>query len=253
MGVYQVTRSINARGAGQCTATTHRSVGLAAEVVAAAQGTGRQLSRSPAPRAAWSIRRSSTCLRAGGVPLLLGLESALAAIGSAVEYAAGSRPPAAAAADWWRPSEVDRLACGAHARWVAVRARQQAATGGVWRCRIPKMGCAHAAEAAQDRRRAWLSRGDEGVRRWTRRTRPSTAWCDWACVGARARSRRSSAASAGHDVLVERMAPPGVELISVRARREFGPIVLCRRGRRAHRAGARYPAPTGAQSIRRGH
>jgi acyl-CoA synthetase (NDP forming) len=86
VGVYQVTRNINARGADE--QRTHRSVGLAAEVVDAARS-------STAPIVAFTSTTGGVvdpqvveALDHGQVPLLLGLESALAAIGSAVDYAA---------------------------------------------------------------------------------------------------------------------------------------------------------------------
>lgn len=107
VGVYQVTRSINAQATGG--QRTHRSVGLAGEVVEAARSTATPIVAFTSTSGGAVDPRVVEVLEDGAVPLLLGLESGLSAIGSAIKYAAFLRQPVSEAArDWSRP-DVGRL------------------------------------------------------------------------------------------------------------------------------------------------
>jgi len=105
--VYQVTRSINAPATGD--QRTHRSVGLAGEVVEAARSTATPIVAFTSTSGGVVDPRVVEVLEGGAVPLLLGLESGLSAIGSAIKYAAFLRQPVSEAARDWSKPDVGRL------------------------------------------------------------------------------------------------------------------------------------------------
>jgi len=99
VGVFQVTRSITAADAQE--QRTHRSVALAEGVVSAAQSSETPLVAFASLTGGRVDPQVVDVFRAGGVPLLLGMEAALAAMKSALEY--GQHTPRRAPANWSAP------------------------------------------------------------------------------------------------------------------------------------------------------
>jgi hypothetical protein len=231
VGVYQVTRSINARDGLPTEQRTHRSVGIAAELVQAAQ-------HSETPFVAFTSTTGGTVdpqvvevLERGGVPLLLGLESAVAAIGAAVEYArCVEHVPRTENVEWWRPNDV--------AEFRAALERDGALTEYDTKRLLAPYGIPHLegglAESTQDALDIAAAIGYPVVMKAS-------------AVGLAHKSDRGlvrldirgldqvrdvfgALRAAGDAVLVERMLPPGVELILGARRTPFGPVVLCGAG-----------------------
>jgi acyl-CoA synthetase (NDP forming) len=231
VGVYQVTRSINARDGQPAQQRTHRSVGLAAEVVQAAQG-------SETPIVAFSSTTGGVVdpqvvevLERGGVPLLLGLESALAAIGAAVEYARfAERSPRQQSVNWWRPNDISKLR-EMLARDGSLNEFQSKKLLESYGMQQVGSALAHSIEEAIELAEAigypvvmkasaigLDHKSENGLVRLDIRGPDQL------------RDAFGVLRAAGDAVLVERMLPPGVELILGARRTPFGPVVVCGAG-----------------------
>ena len=218
LGVFQVTRSINARDARQ--QRTHRSVGLAAEVVAAAQSTDTPVIAFTSTTGGLVDPQVVDVLQSGGVPLLLGMDSAVRALAALVRFS--TRQTRARPTEWPRPSEPvlfgDEVFGDEYSakRWLATyglrppdgataETLEEALTVAEWfgyplAVKACGSGIPHKSELGLVQLN--VSSADE--------------------VGAAFETLRP----AGRRVLIERMLPTGVELILGARTSEFGPLVM---------------------------
>jgi acyl-CoA synthetase (NDP forming) len=249
VGVFQVTRSINApatapaiaveRGTDQGSAgpRTHRSVGLAGEVVEAAQG-------SAAPVVAFTSATGGVVdpqvvevLATGHVPLLRGLESALGAMGALVEAAAFRQQPVTepavlpAAA---RTAPARQALAVASGRLREAGALSEAETKALLQAYGVRTPGGHAVDTLDE---ALAAATEQGYPIVLKTSQPGLAhksdhalvWLD-VQTEAGVRAAFEALRPHGSGVLVEPQVPAGLELILGGRSTEFGPIVLCGAG-----------------------
>ena len=217
LGVFQVTRSINARDARQ--QTTHRSVGLAAEVVEAAQSTDTPLVAFTSTTGGLVDPQVVDVLQSGGVPLLLGMDSAVRALAALVRFSTWQPRPTPT--EWPRPSDVVFPPDGLFDEYSAKRllARYglmppQGATADTFedaaaiaeRVGYPLVVKACGPRIAHKSELGFVRLNVSGPEEL--------------------RAAVTELRSAGDRVLIERMLPRGVELILGARASEFGPLVI---------------------------
>ena len=227
VGVYQVTRNINTRQGGE--QRTHRSVGLAGEVVEAAHAGSTPIVAFTSTSGGLVDPQVVEVLERGGVPLLLGFESALAAISGAARYGEFLRrasEPAPA------PMDVDvewvRDALGRDGSLSEFDAKRLLAAYG-----IPH-GAGGLATTLDEACALAKSIGFPVVLKASgvgldHKTELGLVRLGLTTLG-QVRDSFEQLRLAGDAVLVEQMAGAGIELIVGARRTEFGPIVLCGAG-----------------------
>jgi acyl-CoA synthetase (NDP forming) len=233
LAVYQLTRNINL---GAAEPRTHRSVALAAEVVAAARATDKPVVAFTSTGGGTPDPEVIAVLADGGVPLLHGTDGALRAIRSLVEYpglARGVRPLQVGPSSPERvgvPPLVERLTvAGALSEYDGKRLLQ------AYGLPVPAGGLATTAETAVALARAtgYPVAMKAVSPRLTHKTelglvRLGLADAD-AVAAAFGALWRAAAAHLGADpegILVERMIAPAAEVIVGARTSDFGPVVV---------------------------
>ncbi|MDR7421495.1 MAG: acetate--CoA ligase family protein [Armatimonadota bacterium] len=233
LAIYQLTRNINL---GAAEPRTHRSVALAAEVVAAARATDKPVVAFTSTGGGTPDPDVLAVLAGGGVPLLYGVEAALRAVHSLVEYAGlarGVRPlepgPPSPARAGVQPL-IDRLtAAGALSEYDGKRLLR------AYGIPVPAGGLATTAEVAVDLARdagypVAMKAVSPRLAHKTELGLVRLALADAEAVGtAFAGLWRAAAKHLGADpegILVERMVAPTAEVIVGARASVFGPVVV---------------------------